>query len=82
MDCRLILGKNDSFFKMLHSSYESGDKVYLLYDENGMTRAEGFIKSIHNDGTDTMIELENELKIPVKDIMALNGIFLPEFAEC
>jgi hypothetical protein len=82
MDCRLTLGKGESFLEMLQSSYLSGQKSYLLYDENGMTRAEGFIKAIHVDAANPAIEMEDGLKIALKDIIACNGIFLPEYGEC
>ena len=82
MDCRLTLSKGDSFLKMLEDSYQSGEKVYLLFDNNGMTRAEGLIKAIHTDNSTPFVEMENDLRIALKDILALNGIFLPEYGEC
>ena len=81
MDCRLTLNKSDSFLKMLQNSYLSGEKVYLLFDENGMTRAEGRIKAIEND-TILTIEMEDGLKIALRNIVAVNGIFLPDYGEC
>ena len=82
MDCRLTLGREDSFMKMLEDLFRSGEMVYLLYDKNGMTRAEGFIKTIHADSPTPFVEMENGLIIILKDIVALNGIFLPEYGEC
>jgi hypothetical protein len=53
-----------------------------LFDEEGMTRAEGLIKSIQTVNTTPFVEMENGLRIAIKDIIAVNGIFLPEYGEC
>ena len=82
MDCRLTIDKNDSFLKMLQAAHISGEAVNLIYDDNGMTRAEGRINTILTDTPEPTIELNTGLKIPVKAIIALNGIFLPEYGEC
>jgi hypothetical protein len=66
----------------LYNSLSSGSKVNLLFDDGGISRAEGFVKTIHTDIPDPYIELENEIKINVKTIIAVNGIFLPEYGEC
>lgn len=82
MDCRLTLTKNDSFLKMLHNSYLSGEKVFLLFDENGLTRTEGIIKAIYIDTPTPTIEMEDGLKIAVRNIVAVNGFFSIEYGEC
>lgn len=82
MDCRVTLGKNESFLETLYNLLTSGSKVNLLFDDGGISRAEGFIKSMHTDIPDLYIELENEIKINLKTIIAVNGIFLPEYGEC
>ena len=82
MDCRVTLRKNENFLETLYNSLSSGGKVNLLFDEGGISRAEGFIKSIHIDAPDPYIELENEIKINLKTIIAVNGIFLQEYGEC
>jgi hypothetical protein len=82
MDWRLTLKKNESFLEILYNSFSSGGKVNLLLDEGGISRAEGFIKSIHTDVPDPYIEFENEARINLKTIIAVNGIFLPEYDEC
>ena len=82
MDCRLTLNTNDSFLEMLRNSFLSNEKVFLLFDRNGMTRGEGFIKTIHIDDTSPFVELENGLVIALRDLVAVNGIFLSEYGEC
>ena len=82
MDCRATLNNNDSFVDMLQNAFQAEEKVYLLFDDKGMTRAEGLIKKIALDKSPSYIEIENNLQIAIKDIIAVNGIFLPEYGEC
>ena len=81
MDCRLTLGKNDSFLHLLQQAQASGEKLYLLLDKNGITRAEGFVKAIQ-PGPLPVLELDNGLTTPINKIIAINGIFSPEYGEC
>ena len=67
---------------MLQSAYPTGEKCYLLYKEISMSRMEGLIITIHIDLTDLSIEMQDGLKIALKDIIAFNGVFLPECGEC
>jgi hypothetical protein len=82
MDCRVTLRVNETFDELLKACYHSKAKVHLLVDDNGITRAEGFIVKMEYTIPGGYIELDNEIKIPVKKIVAVNGTFLPEFGEC
>ena len=82
MDCRLTLGVNETFLELLNASYQSGEKVYLLIDDNGIARKEGIVKKINIDIPMPFIELEDDLKISIDKIVALNGVFRPEYGEC
>jgi hypothetical protein len=82
MDCRLTLKAGEAFLEILTSSYEKANKVYLLLDDNGLVRIEGFVKAIFTDCSSTILELQNGKKIDIKMIVAVNGIFLPEYGEC
>lgn len=82
MDIRKTLNKNDAFLELLQSLFNSGEKVSLLIDDNGIIRAEGFIKAIHTDVEEPSIKLDNARKIVVKTIIAVNGTFLPDYSEC
>lgn len=82
MDARETLPVNDTFMEHLKEAYQSGIKVYLLIDDEGLVRAEGIIKAISTDNINPFIELDNGLSIEVKKIVAVNGLFLPEYGEC
>lgn len=82
MDSRETLPTKTTFIELLKEAYQSGNKVHLLIDDEGLVRAEGIIKAISTDSENPLIELESGLKIELKKIAAVNGIFLPEYAEC
>lgn len=82
MDKRLTLATHESFLKTLQKAYQSGEMVYLLIDDHGISRVEGCIKKFYNDALDPCFEMDNGLKIAAKSVVALNGVFLSEFGEC
>ena len=82
MDSRLTLGVNDTFLESLYTAYRLSEKIHLLIDDNGITRAEGIVKKISVDIPTPFIELENNIKINLESIVALNGVFRPEYGEC
>lgn len=82
MDCRITLNENETFLELLKTLYQSKRKVHLLVDEDGITREEGFIVNINDSVSPEQIEMDNGTKISVKKIIAINGVFLPEFGEC
>jgi len=82
MDSRVTLNLDESFLEILETSFTKGEKVYLLLDENGLVRAEGFVTAIHKNPVTTSIELEGKKRIDLKTIVAVNGIFKPEYGGC
>lgn len=82
MDCRQTLRENETFLKILQASHQEKQKLNLIIDENGMSRREGFIKLINTNTALPFIELEDGTKIEMRSIIAVNGIFLPEYGEC
>lgn len=82
MDCRITLNENETFLELLKTLYQSKQKLHLLVDEDGITREEGFIVNINDSVSPEQIEMDNGTKISVKKIIAINGVFLPEFGEC
>lgn len=83
MACRLTLRAGETFLEILTSAYEEGHKIYLLLDENGLVHVEGIVKTISADSSSNIIlELKNGRKMDIKLMVAVNGIFLPEYTEC
>lgn len=79
MDCRDTLSVNETFVELLTRLWRSNEKVHLLVDDNGIGRREEGIKNI--DMKSEVIQL-NDGMIELKKIVAVNGVFLPEFGEC
>lgn len=81
MDTRITLNNKESFFKMLKHLHTHATKVSLLYDNNGLTRYEGFITGI-TGVLEPLLLLQDGLEIPMSSVIAVNGIFVPEYSEC
>ena len=83
MDCRVTLNENETFLELLKACFHLKEKVHLLVDNDGITREEGFIVNMNDSHVSSeYIEIDNGTEIPVKKIIAVNGIFLPEFGGC
>lgn len=82
MDCRDTLSAGGAFKTILRNCAEAGQKIAMLLDEDGLTRAEGFIQSAGLDATDPYIELDNGKRISCNSIVAVNGIFLDQYSQC
>lgn len=82
MDCRLTLNSGETFLELLNASYQSGQKVSLLIDDGGMTRMEGVIKAINTNFPSPVIEVEGGGEASIDKIIAVNGVFRPEYGEC
>ena len=82
MDSPATLNVDENFLEILETSFQKNEKVHLLLDENGMARTEGFITAIDKNSTTASIELDGKMKIELKTIVAVNGVFRPEYGEC
>ena len=67
---------------MLSNCMEAKTKVAMLLDNNGLIRAEGFIKSMEINIAQPYIEMQGGLKIVLGTITAVNGIFVASYSEC
>lgn len=82
MDSRKTLKRNDTFLALLQDLLNTGEKASLLIDDNGMERAEGIVKVIRLDNEVPFVQLEGSTKIILASIVAVNGIFHPDYSEC
>lgn len=82
MDLRTTLSVNESFMEMLMDCKNRGAKVEMILDINGLERADGIIKQIYPDDSTPYLELQDGRVIVEKTIIALNGIFRPEYSGC
>jgi hypothetical protein len=82
MDIRTTLKNNETFFEILSICLEDKTKVAMLLDNNGLLRADGFIKSINAEAPQPYIEMQGGLRIVLATITAVNGIFVASYSEC
>jgi hypothetical protein len=82
MDNRQTLSSGETFLELLKTSYQDGKKVALLVDDEGITRMEGCIKALNTSGSTAIVELEGAREIGLDKIVAVNGVFRPEYGEC
>lgn len=82
MDLRKTLSVNESFMEMLVDCKNRGAKAEMILDINGLERAEGVIQQIYPDDPNPYLELQDGRKIVEKTVVALNGIFRPEYSGC
>ena len=53
----------------------------MLLDAKGMFKAEGLIRAIYLDVPIPYLELESGIKVIIKTIRAVNGLYSPTFPE-
>jgi hypothetical protein len=82
MDSRITLGMNESFVEILNRAYATGEEVAMLIDDNGLERMEGVLAAVSFTGPAPYIEMDNGSRVNLQKIVAINGIFLPEYSGC
>jgi hypothetical protein len=81
-DIRETLPAKSNFHDIILSLYQKEDLASILYDDNGLTRANGFIKYLNEQNESAYLVLDNELQININSIVAVNGIFASDYSEC
>ncbi len=82
MDNRSTLEKGESFLELLTQLQKDNLKTAILLDCNGLIRAEGSIRHIVLNDKHPYLQLQSGLKIALVTIVAVNGIFSPDYSEC
>lgn len=82
MDQRLTLNKNETFSALLQSIKESNESARILYDDNGMERAEGLIEDLNLEDAEPFVILDNGTIVLINSIIGVNGIFKDDYTEC
>ncbi|MET0464523.1 MAG: hypothetical protein ABW007_15265 [Chitinophagaceae bacterium] len=81
-DTRQTIPNGASFFTQLETLFQSKQVAGLLYEDHGVTRANGIITALYKEDGREWLELEGGLKIAVDTIYALNGVFRSDYSEC
>lgn len=81
-DSRETLPNNGSFYELVMTLFRKKEKAALLYDDNGVTRANGFITDVFEKDGKQWMRLDNNLEIEIGKLYALNGLFDSDYSEC
>ena len=82
MDSRNTLRSDEDFLRVLESFAVSKTKVAMLLYNNGMIRSEGIVDEIVIENQHPFLLMTDGNKIAVEKVVAVNGIFSPEYSEC
>lgn len=82
MDKRETMAVNETFDVLVQQLFEQQQKAGILYEDNGVTRANGMITAVYEKEGENWMQLNNELDIPVKALYAVNGVFSSGYSEC
>ncbi len=82
MDCRLTIGESETFLGILTRCMEAGERVDMILDENGLTRAAGHIRSVNTEDGQSFLEMENGRRIEIGSVVAVNGVFASAYSGC
>lgn len=82
MDMRQTIVDRQAFGKMLQELKDNQQKASLLYEQQGIERAEGFITKLAFTAGGGTVTLHTGLTVNINAIVAINGSFLSDYSEC
>jgi len=81
-DTRETLPPNGSFYELVMTLFNQKEKAAVLYEDNGVTRANGYITEVFERDGKRWLRLDNDLEIDIAKLYALNGLFSSDYSEC
>jgi hypothetical protein len=82
MDNRITWKQEESFIPILQKLLVNSGNANMLLDSEGMMRVEGIVEKIVLTANPAYIQLSNGIKIVIRTIVAINGVFLSDYSEC
>jgi hypothetical protein len=84
MDQRDTFQNLSQLHSIVSGLFTEKQKASLLIDSNGLTRVEGEITFIEQQGdpAKTVITIDNVDQINLSQIIAVNGLFRSDYSEC
>jgi hypothetical protein len=71
-----------NFYNLVKELFEKNQKAGILYEDNGVTRANGMITALFDKEGKQWMRLDDELEIAIDKLYAVNGIFSSDYSEC
>ena len=81
-DTRDTLPAKGNFYEQVVALFQQKQKAAMLYEDNGVTRANGFITDVFEKDGKQWLRLDNNLEIEIGKLYALNGLFASDYSEC
>jgi hypothetical protein len=82
MDVRETLPSGGSFYAIVVQLFNDRQKAAILYEDNGVTRANGFIEQVFEKDGKSIMKFDNGLEVDISKLYAINGMFSSDYSEC
>ena len=82
MDVRETLPSGGSFYAIVVKLFNDRQKAAILYEDNGVTRANGFIEQVFEKDGKSIMKFDNGLEVDISKLYAINGMFSSDYSEC
>lgn len=81
-DTRETLPAKGSFYEIVMKLFQQKQHAAMLYEDGGVTRANGFITDVFEKDGKHWLRMEDKLEIEISKIYAINGLFSSDYSEC
>ena len=81
-DTRKTIPTNGSFYTIVKELFDNKQKAGILYEDNGVTRADGYITALFEKDGKPWMKSNDDLEIPIDKLYAVNGTFSSGYSEC
>ncbi|MET0637443.1 MAG: hypothetical protein ABWZ25_15535 [Chitinophagaceae bacterium] len=81
-DQRETIDPGKSFYPLIVELFEKKQMAGILYEDHGVTRANGMITAVYEKDGEYWFTLNDELQIRVNSLDAVNGTFKSDYTEC
>ncbi|MCL6524763.1 MAG: hypothetical protein K6T34_08870 [Thermoflavifilum sp.] len=78
MDIRVTVSHPEAFLPILQECLANRQPASIIYEQQGLQRAEGCIQSIDQG----RVWLEDGQSIALEQLVAVNGVFIDSYAQC
>jgi hypothetical protein len=81
-DIRDTNAVHETFYKQIVELFEQKQKAGILYEDNGVTRANGMITALFEKDGKHFFCLDDNPPIDIANLYAVNGKFSSDYSEC
>ena len=81
-DSRDTLPVKGNFYELVVTLFREKQHAAMLYEDSGVTRANGFITAVFEKDGKHWLRLHDQLEIAIDKIYAVNGLFSSDYSEC